>query len=355
MPDFIQNGQGHGSVAETLMANNFDTGALRPWSVVGADGGERSFVTLNTANGPQAFVTNAPTALRKDAWLELDRAVIAAAKPRLSAVADLRAAGLQRVIPNGLGVTSLEYEAQSDIGDASLSMDGIRQGDADRPVYDLRALPLPIIHKDFYFSARQLAASRRSGSPLDTTNAELAARKVAEEAEKLQIGESTAYNFGGSNVYGYKTFPQRLTKTLTEPDGTNNDTVVTEVLEMRSQSTDNNYFGPWVLYFSKDWAPFMDADYSSSKGDNTLRQRLQDIQGIQQVKQLDYLTGNELILVQMTSDVVQTVIGMDVTTLQWPSHGGMQLNFKVMAIMVPRLRYDYNDQTGIVHGTYTPS
>jgi hypothetical protein len=53
----------------------------------------------------------------------------------------------------------------------------------------------------------------------------------------------------------------------------------------------------------------------------------------------------------MTSDVIRMVIGMDVTTVQWETMGGMRLHFKVMAIMVPQLRADYNSNTGIVHGT----
>ena len=132
----------------------------------------------------------------------------------------------------------------------------------------------------------------------------------------------------------------------------NQATTVQEVLEMRQQSIDNSYYGPWILYFSPAWGAYMDADYSANKGDNTLRERLEKIDGITAVKQADYLTGTKtMILVQQTSDVARIVNGMDITTVQWESHGGMQLNFKVMAILVPQLRDDYGNQTGIVHGS----
>jgi hypothetical protein len=39
------------------------------------------------------------------------------------------------------------------------------------------------------------------------------------------------------------------------------------------------------------------------------------------------------------------------TTVQWEEQGGLLLNFKIMAIMVPQLRADHNGNTGIVHGT----
>jgi len=347
--NFVLNGKANGDVAGVLMANGFDAGALRPW--IGKDG--RSRVTVNQGGAVKTLVVNTTATLRKDEWIQLDQAVIKAAKPRLTAVADLRGAGLQYTIPNGLGKTVLEHEAQSDIGAATISMDGIREGERDRPQYDLRSLPLPIIHKDFSFSARQVMASRNGGSPLDTTMAELAGRRVAEEAEKLTLGVADDFAFGGGNVYGYSNFPQRLTKNdLTAPDGTNAHTTVLEVLVMRKQSTDNHYYGPWVLYYSPAWYGYMDMDYDTgNRTDTTLRKRLQMIEGITAVKPADYLDDTTLMLVQQTPDVARIVIGMDITTLQWETQGGMQLNFKVMAIMVPQLRSDYGSQTGIVHGT----
>ncbi len=62
----------------------------------------------------------------------------------------------------------------------------------------------------------------------------------------------------------------------------------------------------------------------------------------------------DFIMVQMTSDVVRMVIGLDITTLQWETLGGLKVNFKVMAILVPQLRSTVvniaNHLTGIVHG-----
>mgnify|MGYP000023505374 CR=1 FL=1 len=94
----------------------------------------------------------------------------------------------------------------------------------------------------------------------------------------------------------------------------------------------------------------MDDDYSAAKGDNTLRDRIGKIQGVGRPMTLDFLSGYQIILCQRSADVARGVVGMDITTVQWPSNGGMQVNFKVMAIMVPQLRHDYYNRTGIVHG-----
>jgi uncharacterized linocin/CFP29 family protein len=350
--DFILNGQANGDVASRLMANNMDINALRPY--FGADG--KSYLTIDRNGTPEAVpVANATATLRKDDWKLLDDAIIKAAKPRLRAVADLRGKGLTFAIPNGMAKTVLETETQSDITDAIISMDGIRESQGDRPEFELTNLPLPIIHKDFQFSLRQIMASRNGGSPLDTTTAELAARRVAEQAEKLLLGVASSYTYGGGTIYGYTNFPSALTKVITSPtaSGWSAATAVQEVLQMRNQSQAAYHYGPWMLYCSPNWDVYMDDDYSSSKGDNTLRDRLNKIEGIQGVVTLDYLTGYKILLVQMTSDVVREVIGMDITTAQWETKGGMQLNFKVMAILVPQLRADQNGNTGIVYGNIT--
>lgn len=346
--DLIHNGQARGDVASLLLNNNFDVSALRPW--VGKDG--RHYIARREAG--KLIPSLSPTAnatLRHEEWKLLDEAIIKAARQRMRILADLRGSGLVFNIPNGMGKTVLETESISDITAATVSMDPSRQGEGDRPDVDLVNLPLPVIHKDFHFNARQIATSRNSGSPLDTTMAELASRKVIEEAEKITIGTNTGITYGGGTVYGLTNFPKAITSvSLTAPTVSNwtPKQTVTEVLAMRQASEDARHYGPWVLYNSPAWDQYLDEDYSDTKGDNTLRDRLKKIQGIQDVRTLDFLSNFRFVLVQQTSDVIRLVIGMDVTTVQWESLGGMRLNYKVMAILVPQLRADYNDNTGIV-------
>lgn len=354
--DYILNGRASGGVANKLLASGFDTGVLRPF--IDEDGAHR-FTTNQMIGGELKPVTNdiveATATLRLREWIELDQAIIRAARPRLRAVADLRANGLQYSIPNGMGKTVLESQSMSEAGQADISMDGLRDGQNDRVTYNLSGLPLPIIHSDFSMSARELATSRNTGTPLDSTMAEQAGRRVAEMAEKLLLGTGPGYQYGGYNLYGYTNFPGRMTKVMTAPTsgGWVPKTTIEEVLAMRLQSQLEFHYGPWMLYNGPKWDAYLDDDYSDAKGDNTLRERLKQIDGIQDVRTLDFLVNSDyqMLLVQMTSDVVQEVIGMDITTIQWETHGGLAFNFKVMAIMVPRLRSDSNGNTGIVHGT----
>ncbi len=353
--EFVQNGVGSGNFGSMLAMNNFDPRPFRPWR---GDDGYTYINRLKTNGEVEAVrVANTPGLLRREDWIELDKAIVLQAVKRLKLVQDIRGAGLSYNIPNGMGKTMLETEVMSDTMEASISMDGLRKGPADRAEFDIKHLPLPLVHKDFFISARQLAASRNGGSPFDTTMGEQAGRRVAELVEKLTAGTYGTFTYGGGQVQGLTNFADRNTKVITNPTVTawTPLTTVEEVLLMRDKLRLANMFGPYGLYHSADWDIYMDRDYRdvSSVLSLTLRERLAKLAGIAWIKAIDYL-GNQgdfnLVLVQMTSDVIRMVIGQDFTTIQWESSGGMQINFKVFCILVPHLRSDFATQCGVCHG-----
>ena len=348
--DFILNNKASGGVAARMLQPGFSVNSLRPYF---SNDGQHVLETQVVNGKAQTVVSNAPATLRKDDWITLDAAVVQAAKERLRVVTDMRSAGLVHRLPNGMGHTVLQTETQSDINDATISMDGLRKGNNDRPEYELNNLPLPIVHKDFGFSSRQIAASRNGGSPLDTTMAALAGRRVAEEVEKLLLGVAPSYSYGGGSIYGFTNFPDRLTFTISDPTGGGwvPQNLVDEVLAMRTLSQQAKHYGPWAIYTGLAWDQYLDGDFSAAKGSNTLRERLLQIQGIDSVVTADYLTGFDIIMVQKSADVARMVNGLDLTTVQWDTDGGFMINFKVLTIQVPQLRADFYGNTGIVHGS----
>lgn len=349
--------------ARRLLAAELDPDVLRPW--VGNDNRVRVTRNYRRQDGTpyqKNYLLNddANATLRVLDWIQLDEAVIKAAKPRLRVVRDLQEAGLVYDLPNGIAKTVMQYQQQSDIGGATISMDGLRQSESDRPVFSLINFPIPIIHKDFQFPLRQVLASRTGYSPLDVTTAELAARRVAEQAEQLALGTTNStllgqasYTWGGGTIYGYMNFPSRITYSIVQPTaaGWTPQNTVDDILQMKKASQSNNHFGPWMLYFGLGWDPYMDEDYKATYNGTTLRQRLRQIDNIIDARTVDYIPDMSLLLVQQTTDVVRLVIGLNITTIQWETHGGMELNFKVLCVMVPQLRTDIANTTGIVHGS----
>jgi hypothetical protein len=349
MPDFILNGQGFGSVASALLANDFDIGGLRPFIAEN----NLPYVTMTVNGKPKTVLAyNAPATLRFAEWRMIDQAVMDAVYTTPQRLfADLRRRGDVITIPNGMGKTTYEYQRMTDIGPATTSMDGIRESDSDRPHFDLTGIPLPIVHKDFQFTLRQIQISRNGGAPLDTSMARLSTRKCLEEVEKYTAGSQT-FNFGGYNLYGYQNFPSRMTQSLTAPSSANHATTISEILSMKKKLTDKGYQGPYRFYASNAWDLYLDEDYNASTAKTqTFRERILQIEGIQSVDTSYWLSGNAMLLMQDTPDVAQGVVGMDVVTLQWPSNGGMLLNFKVMCILLPLLKADINGVCGIVHGS----
>ncbi len=348
---YISNGALSGAEPlDRLIASDGDPNVLRPF--VGSD--SKSYLTVwNQLKGKfETIRTNTHATMRKDDWLLLDTAIVKAATERLRLVADLRGSGLTFTIPQGMGKTVLQTETMTDTNDAQISMDGLRESPDDRPEFELTNLPLPITHKDFQFSARQILCSRNGGSPLDTTTAEIAGRKVAESIERLSIGRISRYVFGGGTVAGLTNFTARIGFTLTTPVGagaTMGAQLLADVIAMRTASVAAFHYGPWMMYVAPNWDTYLDTDFKAAS-DKTVRERVNAINGIVDIKTLDFMQNYDIVLVQMTSDIIRMVIGMDITTLQWDTKGGMQKNFKVMAIMVPQLRADINDNTGIIHG-----
>lgn len=350
-PDFILNEVGHGSVASKLLASGFDPNVLRPW--LGADG--RSYVTVNRVQRDGSvkrvnLVTNTTATLRVREWIALDTAIQEAARPRQRIIADLRSRGLVTTIPNGFGKTVFQTQRTTHTGSATISMDGLRKGKGDRPLFDLTNLPLPLIHGDFSFPAREIEASRNGGIPIDTSQAAETSRRVMDLAEQLFLGTTGSYSYGGGTLYGYLNWPTRQTYTMTDPASagwTPNDTV-SDILAMRQLLQNDFKYGPYLLYTSPGWDAYLDQDYSLTKGTDTLRERISRVRGIADIQTVDFMTGTRMLMVSAEDNTVRAVDFLPLRTMQWEEEGGMEIHFKVMIGVAPNLRADIEGNVGVV-------
>lgn len=353
MIDFLGKGKAQGDVANLIANGKINPGRLRPY--IGSDG--NAYVSIYKGSGDpskpenyQKIQVNDAT-LRKDEWKQLDTAVITVAESRLNGIQDLIDNGLIFNLGNALGTTILESQEMSDAMEAELTMDGVHRGKADRVQFSTTYLPLPIIHVDYDINARVLASSRSLGNPLDTTQAERAARKVAERLEQMLFTD-TEYDFGGGTIYSYLNHPDieeiSLTKAWDDSAKTGKN-IVDEVVAMKQRSIDNFHYGPWMVYIPTSYETVLDEDYDvSGQSLMTIRERILKISGIKGIKVVDTLPEDHVLLVQMTSDVVRLVRGLPIQNVEWNSEGGMTTHYKVMTIQVPQIRSDYNKRSGIV-------
>jgi hypothetical protein len=390
----VDAGQGsndHGNIGAALNSRNmgFDPGRLRPYmengvpcvtintgrmirddKAPGHTRPERKQFSIEALRRKGIYVpTENATTLRKEDYIMIDRTLVMAARYRQRAAADLKALSTYGGF-NGMSKETLEYEVMSDPGEAIIDMDGLTQGRTDHPLFGLSSLPLTITHVDLTYSQRRIDVMSSSGLPFTSQAMEWAGTRIGESIEKQTIGTDTDIEFGtisggptghraASKVYGYTTHPARITKTnLTTPTGSNPDATVADVLAMRQTMYNNKFFGPFMIYHSTDWDTYLDNDYARLGGNNatmTLRDRLKKIEDVVDVRRLDFLfsSGNPytLIMAQWLPTTQQMVVGMGLTAVQWPSKGGMQQNWKILCIEVPRFQYDINGILAVQHAT----
>ncbi len=358
--DFFLGGAANGPVASALARNGNDVRRMRPFH--DGTGNGKSYIVANDASDPTGKkevsipVANTNAYFSGAEWQEIDDTVQIAARKRLRGVADLRKAGLEKKL-DGLGKFALLSARQSDITEARLGMDPRVQSQTDRPEYDLVNVPLPVIYKHIELGAREIAASRNGNMPVDTASIDLATRQCAELAEQLLFGtapSSVMTTFVGSTIYGYTTFPDANTQVLTDPTSTawTPQTLIDEVISMQEKSIADKHYGGWGLYFSPGWRQYLEEDYknASSGSSATLRQRIANIDGIEFVEIAYFMNDMEAILVEMQSNTVREIIGLEFVVVQYASPGDFQQNIVVMCIYVPQIRSDFNGNCGLVYG-----
>jgi hypothetical protein len=362
--DLVGKEGGQGQLASKFSGGNrLNIGAMRPF--VGEDG--KVYMTsysggpTNKKSSYKTMQINKKGTLRRDEWRQLDEAVVKIADNRLSGVQDIIDRGLTYNLGNAMGTTSLEYHNVSDAMKAELSMDAVTRTEGDKVEFDSVFLPIPIIHSDYEINQRVLENSRRLGNPLDTISAERATRKIMEKREKMLFSD-TDYNFGGGTIYSFLNFPDRIHAAGTGDqnignitnwslDATSGADIISDVLNMKQASITNNYYGPWVLYIPTNFETKLDQDYSDSKNTNTIRERIMSINNIEDIVVVDTLPDSNVVMPQMTSDVIRIVQGLAMQNVQWETEGGFVNKFKTISIQVPQVRGDQEGRTGIVHAT----
>lgn len=335
------------------------------WSVANMrkTGYEQMFRAL-AENGFRAL---AP--LPTDSQRVIDQAVVEVGLERLTFAADIMAAGLTYNLTDPLSVTQLEWYATNKVGSAQRTMSPSARGENQVPQMLPFRLPIYLTTDDFFLDIRTLKMSQRVGMPLDTAGIKHSTRAVNEAIEDAAINGATTLDgqelkVAGYNAPGLLNAPNAETETLTAaawstaPVGA---TVYAQTQLMLAKLRANKKYGPYRMYAGTEVSAALDSDYdtvSASRG-LTIRERLLKIPELQAIRSADLITGGnatthvgaKVAIVQMTSDVIDMVVGQRPTVIPWTSLDGFTFFNLVMAIMIPRVRSDYNGDSGVCVGT----
>lgn len=298
--------------------------------------------------------------LSDKAQVLIDKAVLEVGLQRLVVTADIMANGLTMPLADPLSVTQIEWEAISKTGGAQRTMSPSARGENQLPDRAIHRLPIYCTTDDFNIPIRTLKMSQRVGQPLDTTLVTQATRRVNEAIEDATINGSGLV-VGGYTAPGLLNAPNANTYTLsttwTDPTTLQNFTAGARIfgdLEAMIGKLQADFkYGPYNLYVGTAYGNALDNDYKAN-GDMTIRQRLMQMSYGGRpinIKTADQMPATTIVLMQMTDDVVQIVNGQPPTVIPWTSLDGFTLYWLVLAIMVPRVRSDYDGNSGIVIGT----
>lgn len=354
---FATNGAAGGSPLKDLVVRSLmQTGG---WSVEAMrEPGFRMLEQIESS-GPQ-LRTAAP--LFDKAQVLIDKAVVEVGLQRLTFVADLISEGLVYNLPDPLSVTQLESYNMNKVGAAQRTMTPAARGENKMPIMLPGRLPIYLTTDQFELDIRTLKMSQRIGIPLDTALIKACTRAVNEAFEDAAINGATTIDGQDLQVAGYKApglvnAPNANTGTLTlsawktAPVGS---TVMTEVLAMITALTADLKFGPYNLYVPTGVGIALNNDFKANGNDSILtRLKTMDIGGQRplNIRVTDMMPATKVVMVQMTDDVVQVVYGQPPTVIPWTSLDGFMIHNLVMGIMVPRVRSDYNGNSGVYVGT----
>lgn len=328
---------------------NIGTGAD---AVSGAFGAGMDYFMANEEERKK-IAANATT-LEEDEWRTLTDRMTQVYRSELVAVNDLMEAGLDRNISLATKVDL--WQELDEMTEAEVSMDGENRSEEDRMTYGTEGTPVPIIHKDFRISERDLESSRQLNNDLRTDTVADATRAVTEMMETLVFdgwGPNVSDNRSTFQLYGYTTHPDR--NQYTGSDWGTNSNIRPDIVGMLDNLDQNERDGGdfWLYLAPPQWREFRSAIDPDGDGNQTVRRRVMEEfdQEIDRVRRASYLSDGEAVMVDPREDVVELAVAEDVQTVEWQSGSGMTNHFKVMSAIAPELKSDSKGQSGIVHAT----
>lgn len=330
-------------------------GGRHPIDRIVVNGVSRAMAQVDKETGEVFYVNRrgqyvANSMLTKDEWYEVENTVIQPALYPLKLVNLLRSRGLVKKL-GGIGTLITTWYMTGEVTPAGVNMTGMGNADNDLPDVSQAGAPVPVIFKPFQLDARQLEASRRSGDGLDLTTLYATTRVVNEKLEDLIVNGANV-KLNGFSLYGLRNHPYRITSTAAGDWGTIANILPT-VNSMVAAAQTNKFPGPFALFISQDQWLEANSLYYGSDSNITPISRIKQNELISYIDSLptEILPSGELLLVQLTPDVIDLAEAMGVQVREWTSGDGWQTSFKVMTVAAPRIKARGDNKTGIIHYT----
>jgi uncharacterized linocin/CFP29 family protein len=233
------------------------------------------------------------------------------------------------------GFLSVRSYSRTDMSQARISLYG--QGkNKDRSVKtQLTDITVPVIHKEFTINWRDLEAGRNAGMPLDSQDAENAARQCAEEEDKLLLsGEYTGWRALG--IQGLATATNRNSQSSAGAWGAN---ALTDLSNAIGKLEEDGHMGPYAAILRSAYAAKLRALVSNTA--TKIIDTIKDLfaAGIYVSDNL-YTSGGATtiaLVVEPSQENFEMIIGKDLSVFTKQDED-MNLQCKVFEVVAPRIK-----------------
>jgi uncharacterized linocin/CFP29 family protein len=284
--------------------------------------------------------------LLKEQWVEIDNLWLRVAEQYMGAVLDLTSRGLTQTIPS-LGIAASQYQAINRMDNATTDMRASAAGNNQRLTVTPRLVPLPFAFEDYEFDITELEAVQRLGGTLETAYTEEAQRSVAETFENWLVNGAAEFSVDGNTIYGYRTHPSRVAKS--GASWATADGIYTTILGMYTDMLTLHRPGPYGLYLNVAQYGQLHAKEGVDTAFNSLVRIQQSFPSIVSIKPTFAMPAGQAALVELQRRTVDLAIKMDPANVPWEIMGGLAQHVRVIGSIVPRIKADGANQTGVVH------
>lgn len=317
--------------------------------------GIRSLWAHESPNDYRVAQYRAGSALPLNAQMLFDTKVKEVGLKRRGVVTALRK-GDTFSVPNWIGVMELYWEKISRSGSARMVMLPSSRGQNALPDRGHDRLPLLCTISDFNFHERLLQASIRAGQPLDTRMVAQETTNVFESLENQAIygapsGAGTLSAPGLLNAPNVSTYNFGSNLSWTDPTKTGL-MIYNDVQGMIALSEANRRYGPWRIAVNTTYNRALDADYKNASSSTviSIRERLMQIEGVEEIFVADFLPADVIVMWAIDPNVVDYVVGSDPTHISWGGQDPWTSNHAIIACGLVRPLTDYESRSGIVVG-----
>ena len=268
-------------------------------------------------------------------------------------------------VGSSLATTIYTEQAESEVGEAEISMDGQAKGDnldtANIPV----GVAQPIVHVDYEIDARDQQQSANIGQDKEARLARQAGRVLREKEDDLALNgwglTVNGPNGGQFSVDGFLNTDARITGSAAGVWDETDDTTYSNVqdtvegmvsdLENVGANNDKNLMprsrGVY-LYYNQTHNAILDKKDPRGDGNMSIRQRLQQDHPYITLRETPFIPDGELAMVVRDERVMSVVNAQNPTNMSWePSP--MATRYKALSSRVPFFRSTYSDILGVVN------